>query len=204
MEYLGYIISQAGVKVNPEKLKPLEDLPIPKNSTEVKRFIGMCSWYREYVPQFATIVEPLNECMRKSVRFRWDEKQQSAFDKIKMCIVNAAALSFPNFDKEFILRTDSSDVGLGAVLAQEDDEGNERPIAFASRTLSKTERSYHTTEKECLAIVRSLQKFEAYLDGQPFQLQTDNKALIWLDRMKDAGPCVYKISSLLFPIALVH
>ena len=187
MEYLGSIISPTGVKVNPAKLEPLQNFPPPRTAKEVKRFLGMCGWYRQYVPNYATIVEPLNLCLRRNQKFSWTHEQQNSFELVRKCIVEATALAFPDFERQFILRTDASDVGLGAVLAQENAEGNELPIAFASRTLSKTERAYHATEKECLCIVWALKKFEMYLDGHKFSLQTDNRALLWLDRMKDVN-----------------
>jgi len=187
MEYLGYIISSRGVEVNQEKLRPMKEFPTPKTQRDVKQFLGLCGWYRQYIENFSTLVEPLNRILKKSMKFSWGVEQQNAFCRIKDCICNATALALPDFDKQFILRTDASDVGLGAVLAQKDEDGNERPIAFASRTLSTTERHYHATEKECLGIIWALKKFEAYLDGQPFQLQTDNRALLWLDKMKDVN-----------------
>ena len=187
MEYLGYVITSNGISINQEKLAPITDYPTPRTAKDVKRFVGLCGWYRQYIENFATVMEPLNRCLRKDIKFCWSHEQQIAFDRIKQCIVNATALALPNFDKQFILRTDSSDLGLGAVLAQEDEENNERPIAFASRTLTRTEQSYHATEKECLSIVWSLKKFESYLDGQSFILQTDNQALLWLDKMKDVN-----------------
>lgn len=187
VEYLGYLITSDGVRINPEKISPIMDYPVPRTTKDVKRFLGLCGWYRQYVPHFATLIEPLNDCLRKGKKFIWDYEQQQAFNTIKQLIADATALSLPDFEKKFILRTDSSDVGLGAVLAQIDKNDVEQPIAFASRTLSKAERSYHATEKECLGIVWALKKFTPYLDGQEFELQTDNRALTWLDRMKDVN-----------------
>jgi len=187
LKYLGYVITNEGITVDQEKLDPIRKFPAPRKPKDVKRFLGLCGWYRQYIPNFATIVEPLNKCLRKDAGFQWSQEQVNSFDTIKNCIINATALSIPDFSKEFILRTDSSDVGLGAVLAQIGDDGKEVPIAFASRSLSNTERHYHATEKECLAITWSLKKFEAYLDGLPFTLETDNRALVWLNKMKDTN-----------------
>jgi len=160
--YLGYIISPAGVEVNPAKLELLQNFPPPKTAKELKRFLGMCGRYRQNVPNQATIVKQLNMSLQRNQKFSWTHEQQNSFELVRKCKVEATALAFPDLEKQFILRTDASDVGNA--------EGNELPIAFASRTLSKTERAYHATEKKCLFMVWALKKFEDYLDGQKFSL----------------------------------
>jgi len=187
IKYLGFIITPEGVSTDPEKVAPIANYPIPKNPKEIKRFLGLCGWYRHYVEHFATVAEPLNGLLQKGRKFHWGNLQQEAFCRLKSAIANSITLAFPDFNRPFILRTDASDVGLGAVLCQKAFDGLETPIAFASRSLTQAEKAYHATEKECLGIVWALKKFVHYLDGQQFVLQTDNRALTWLDSMKDAN-----------------
>jgi hypothetical protein len=185
MKYLGFLITPQGISTDPEKLVAVKEFPIPNNPKKVKSFVSLCSWYRHFIPNFSEIAEPLNLFLRSENDFNWGPSQSQSFEKLKHIICNSVTLAFPDFKKPFILRTDASDYGLGAVLAQTSHDGHERPIAFASRSLSKCERNYHATEKECLAIVWALKKFEHYLDGQEFILETDNRALVWLDKMRD-------------------
>jgi len=187
IKYLGFVITANGVSTDREKVAPIIDYPRPKSCKDVKRFLGLCGWYRHFIQNYADIISPLNILLRKSVKFKWLQVHEEAYNKLKSVITNATVLAYPDFTKTFTLRTDSSDAGLGAVLSQTGLDGNERPIAFASRVLTKTEASYHATEKECLAIVWALKKFECYLDGQEFILETDNRALTWLHSMKDAS-----------------
>jgi hypothetical protein len=185
LKYLGFIISPAGVSTDPEKVIAVREFPIPKCPKGVKSFVSLCGWYRHFIPNFSEIAEPLNCLMRKDISFSWGHLESNAFETVKNFICDAVKLAFPDFNKSFILRTDASNHGLGAVLAQASHDGHERPIAFASRSLSKCERNYHATERECLGIVWALKKFEHYLEGQEFILATDSRALVWLDKMRD-------------------
>jgi hypothetical protein len=116
----------------------------------------------------------------------WTPEAQKAFQKIKDALVSAPVLSSPNFSKLFVIQTDASDTGLGAVLMQELD-GDERVIAYASRSLTKAERNYSVTERECLAVLFALEKFRPYVVNTHFTIVTDHYSLLWLNRMKDPG-----------------
>jgi len=185
VKYLGFIITPDGISTDPEKISAVSQYPIPKTPKNIKQFLGLCGWYRHFIPNLSEIAEPLNKLLKKSSKFEWTESQHQAFTKLKDTIINAAVLAYPDFSKRFILRTDSSSYGLGCVLAQKSLDGIERPIAFASRSLSKCELNYDACEKECLGIVWALKKFEHYLDGIEFDLETDNRALVWLSGMKN-------------------
>ncbi|CAL8085376.1 unnamed protein product [Orchesella dallaii] len=187
VKYLGFLITPDGVATDPEKTTAISHYPHLKNWKDVKKFLGAVGWYRHYVPNFADKAEPLSRLLRNDVPFVWNEEQVNSFELLKNEICNAVVLNFPDFTRQFIVRTDASDLGLGAVLANIDADGFERPIAFASRTLTKTERAYHSNEKECLCIIWALKKWEAYLDGIEFILETDNRALVWLNSMKDVN-----------------
>jgi hypothetical protein len=186
IKYLGFVVSPEGVQIDRDKLAPLLDYPVPKSVKDTRRFLGLCGWYRTFIENFSDIAEPLNRLLKKSLAFSWKEAQQSAFQKLKQAIVDSAVLAFPNFNEKFIVRTDASDYGISGVLAQKVN-GLERPIAFASRSVTKAEQSYSTPEKECCAILFALKKFEQYLEGQEFFLETDNQALVWLHSMRDVN-----------------
>ncbi|XP_025269887.1 uncharacterized protein LOC105256474 [Camponotus floridanus] len=175
---------QEGLKVDPDKTAPIVEYPPPKNIKQLRRFIGMASLYRRFIPQCATRLEPLTRFLRKNFSWEWGDEQKSAFESIKSCITSPPTLSCPNFELPFTLQTDASSVGLGAVLTQES-EGVEHVIAFASRALSEAEKEYSTTEQECLAVVWSIKKFRPYLEGYNFKVITDHSSLRWLHNLKN-------------------
>lgn len=188
LSYLGFIIDKEGLRTNPDKVTAMLNYPVPRTATEIKRFIGLCSWYRRFIPHFSTITAPITELIkgrRKSQKIQWSDAAERSFQSIKQALVAAPVLAAPDFDQPFIIQSDASDVGVGAVLVQEDSAGNEIPIAFASRTLSAAERKYSVTEKECLAVLFAVEKFRPYVEGVQFRVVTDHHSLLWLNRLKD-------------------
>ena len=123
IKYLGFVITPDGVQTDPEKLDPIRLYAVPKTPKEVKRFLGMCGWYRHFISHFSQIAEPLNGLLRHDCKFHWSDTHQTAFESLKAHILKASALRFPDFSKPFTLRTDSSDVGLGAVISQTNVDG---------------------------------------------------------------------------------
>lgn len=187
LKYLGFIVDQQGLRTNPEKVESMANYPVPKTSTEIKRFVGMCSWYRRFVPHFSSLIAPLNRLLkgkRKRQKVEWDEDADLSFRKLKEALVSAPVLASPNFSEPFTIHTDASDTGLGGLLTQTI-EDQEKVIAYASRSLSKTERNYSVTERECLAVVFALEKFRPYVEGVHFTVITDHYSLLWLKKMKD-------------------
>ncbi|XP_037930020.1 uncharacterized protein LOC119664634, partial [Teleopsis dalmanni] len=152
IKYLGHLVTPQGIHTDPEKIAAIKDLPPPCNLKELRRCIGVASWYRRFVPQFSSTIQPLTLLLKKGKRWQWTEVQQAAFDELKEKLTSAPVLACPNFIEQFILQTDASDFGLGAILTQTI-SGEEKVIAYASRTLNPAEKNYTTTEKECLAIV---------------------------------------------------
>ncbi|GFX76764.1 retrovirus-related Pol polyprotein from transposon 17.6, partial [Trichonephila clavipes] len=144
----------------------------PKNSKEVSKFLGMAGWYQKFIPKYADICEPLYRLKKKRVKFYWSTETQDSFDKIKRALTEAPVLQLPKFTEQFNLFTDASGVGIGAMLNQ-----NHRPIAFASRTLTKAERNYTVTERESLAVIWALNKFKTYFGSLPVKVITDHAAL---------------------------
>ena len=137
-----------------------------------------------YIPQYAV---PLTDLTRKSQpnEIQWTAECAIAFQKLKEALISSPILRSPDFSRRFILQTDASDRGVGAILSQLDDKGQDRPVAYFSRKLLPREEKYSTIEKECLAIKLSIQVFNTYLMGRTFTIQTDHRSLEWLDRIKD-------------------
>ena len=163
LKFLGHIISRKGIRTDPEKIEKMVNIGPPKNLKELRSRLGLFSFYRQYIKGFSSITKPMYELTQmengKYVPFVWNEKRQKAFDEIKKRMTMAPIVAHPNFEKPFILYTDASGEGIGAVLHQKDDQGKERIIACASRALNQHEKNYPITEKECLAIVWGIEKF---------------------------------------------
>ena len=140
-------------------------------------FLGLASYYRRFVSGFSTIANPLFTLTKKDVKFVWSTQCDEAFQKLKDKLVGSPVLAFPQFDRGFILDTDASGVGLGAVLAQKQDNGTVRPIAYASRTLQSHVKNYGVTEMEALGVVWAVRHFRHYLYGHHCDVFTDHEAL---------------------------
>ena len=185
--YLGYIVGGGQVRVEQEKVMAVQNYPRPTSKKEVRSFLGLTGYYRKFIPQYASIAAPLTDLTRKASpnRVHWTSACEIAFSKLKELLCAAPVLRSPDFQKEFILQTDASDRGVGAVLSQVDDEGKDHPVGFFSRKLLPREERYSTVEKECLAVKLGVESFRVYLLGRPFVVETDHRALEWLDRVKE-------------------
>ena len=184
--YLGHIISDQGVKPNPDKIKAVQEFPVPRNAKDIKSFLGLASYYRRFIPDFSKHAKPLTNLLKKDVPFNWTNAQQLGFEQLKEKLVTAPILIYPDFSKPFVLTCDASNYAISAILSQ-GEIGKDRPIAYASRTLNKAECNYSVTEKECLAIVFGTKTFRPYLFGHRFKIVTDHKPLNWLFNCKDPG-----------------
>jgi len=153
------------------------------NAGELRQFLGIATYYRRFVKQFARIAAPLHRLTTKGNAWSWTPECEAAFQTLKHCLSQAPILSFPQFDHQFIVDADASGRGLGAVLSQVVD-GKEQVVAYASRVLTKAERQYAATRREMLALVWSLSHFRPYLYGRPFVVRTDHRALQWLHSFK--------------------
>ena len=189
--YLGHIIKQEGIKPNPQKIEAIEKISPPVNIPELRRYLGLTSYYRKFIPSYSRIAKPLNMLLRKGEAYKWTSECQKAFEILKKKLMEAPILRFPDFKKEFLLYTDASKECLGAILSQQDEEGREYVIAYASRTTSKPEKKYSTTELECLAMVWSMSYFRVYLHGHKFRVITDH---VPLKGMKDSPTSNNRIS----------
>ncbi len=183
--YLGHIVSREGIATDPEKTSKVADWPQPTTSREVQQFLGLASYYRRFIKGFAVIAKPLHRLTERNVPFKWTAESQAAFEELRQKLVTAPVLGVPDFSREFIIDTDASDVGIGAVLSQAQDDGTEKVISYASRVLSKPERRYCVTRKELLAVVTFVRHFRPYLLGRHFKLRTDHGSLTWLWNFKN-------------------
>ena len=200
IKYLGHVISPEGISTDEDKISAVKDWPIPNTKEELKRFLGFASFYRRFIHSFAQISEPLQYLLRgekkkksgKSKKvpsssstlpaFVWGDEQQQSFDQLISALTSAPILAYADFSKPFILHTDAaSSAGLGAVLYQKDNEDRLRVIAYASRTLSSSERRYPVHKLEFLAMKWAVtEKFADYLRGATFTVQTDNNPLTYV------------------------
>ena len=182
--FLGHVISEAGVHTDPNKTECIENWPTPKNTREVRAFLGLCSYYRRFVYNFAEIAKPLFKLTEKNQPFKWTDDCTRVFQMLKEKLVEAPILTHPDFAKSFILDVDASDQSIGAVLSQMTENG-ESVIAYASRTLTKSERRYCVTRKEMLALVNFVKYYKHYLYGKKFTVRTDHGSLRWLMQFKN-------------------
>ena len=183
--YLGHVVSREGIATDPEKIRKVETWPVPTSAWEVQRFLGFANYYRKFIRSFATIARPLHCLTERTAKFQWSPECQLAFEDLRSKLATTPVLAHPDFSKPFILDTDASDTGIGAVLSQLDDEDNEWVVAYASRALSKAEWQYCATRKELLAVVAFTHHFRPYLLGRTFTVRTDHGSLTWLRNFKE-------------------
>lgn len=182
--FLGHFVGRGGVRTDPEKVPAVVKWPVPASVADVRSFLGLCTYYRRFVQGFATIAAPLTQLTKKNTRFVWNETCQEAFDGLKAAMVGAPVQPFPDSSLPYLLDTDASAEGIGAVLSQVKD-GKEHVVAYFSAKFSRPEKNYCVTRKELLAVVRSLAHFHPYLYGAEFTIRTDHAALRWLKTLKD-------------------
>jgi hypothetical protein len=185
IRYLGYIVGEHGLSPDPHKVAAIKEFPTPTSVKQIRRLLGMAGWYRRFIPNFATVTEPLTNLTRKNSRFTWNESAQQAFNTLRNLLTSAPVLRNPDYTQPFIIRCDASSVGIGGVLMQKSRDGHEHPIAYMSQKLNTAQRNYTVTELECLAAVVSIKKFRPYIEGYDFTVITDHASLQWLMANKD-------------------
>jgi hypothetical protein len=183
VSYLGHVVSNKGIHTDPTKIEAVKEWPVPNNLKEVRSFVGLCSYYRRFIKNFSKIARPLHKLTEVNQVFTWSQECMDSFCSLQHSLISAPILAYPNPVSRYILDTDASDFGIGAVLSQVQD-GQERVIAYASKSLSRSERRYCVTRKELLAIVKFVKHFKHYLYGQRFLVRTDHGALRWLFNFK--------------------
>ncbi|XP_078232769.1 uncharacterized protein LOC144583210 [Pogona vitticeps] len=186
IKYLGHMVGGGVIKPLEAKIEAVRDWPRPNTKKKVKSFLGLVGYYRKFIPRFSEMAAPLTDLTRKKAddSIPWTSDCEAAFQRLKEALINYPVLRAPDFDREFIIYTDASNSGVGAVLCQEDENGDQHPVSYLSRKLQKGERHLATVEKECLAIVYAIQKAKPYIWGRHFVLCTDHSPLQWLKTMK--------------------
>ena len=196
--YCGYMISRKGVRPMAQNVEAVKGAPAPTNVSELRAFLGMLQYYHSYIPQLATVTEALHRLLRKEVKWDWSLGCQEAFTKVKLMLCEAPVLTHFDLALPIVVHCDASKYGVGAVISHVMRGGEERPVAFASRTLNAAERNYATIEKEGLALVFAVKKFHQFLFGNRFTLVTDHKPLLGLFSEnhpippRAAGLCCYR------------
>ena len=180
-EFLGHTINSTGRRPDEAKMQAVSQFPVPKNSHDVQKFLGLAGYYRDHIQSFASRSFHLRLLIRKNMVFSWGKKEQSEFEDLKQALCSdAVMLHHPDWSKPFLIQTDASAKGLGAVLAQIDPNGKERPVRYASRTLLPLESKWTTREQELIAVIWACETFHRYIWGQHFTIQTDHANLKWL------------------------
>jgi hypothetical protein len=182
--FLGHVVSHEGTKLDPDKIDAVVHFPVPKTITDVRSFLGLTGYYRNYVQGYARLAAPLFELTKKEVAFVWDLGCQSAFEALKGALVAAPVLIRPDFDKQFYLDVDWSPKGVGAILSQREGR-KERVVAYASKGLMSAQKKFHPMEGECYALIWGVMHFRQYLHRTHFILRTDHKPLEWLATVSD-------------------
>lgn len=167
VKYLGHVVSADGIKCDPEKINSVKNWPVPESVSDVRSFLGIASYYRKFIDKFSTIAFPLTQLTRKDKRFIWADECQESFMTLKNALISTKVLAYPTRTDKFIIDTDASNFGMGAVLSQVQN-GEERVIAYGSKTFSRSQRGYCTTYRELLAVVTFVKQFRYYLSGRHF------------------------------------
>jgi hypothetical protein len=183
ISFLGYELGKGCLKPLSSTVDKIMRAPRPTTKTQLRSFLGLIGYYRSFVPNFALLALPLTDLTKKGLPnvLEWTDAQERAFNSLRQYLVNPPILRLPDYKKQFILQTDAASEGIGAILLQEE-EGCRYPVAFASRKLLPRECNYATIEKECLAVVWGVQKFQTYLYGSQFILETDHQPLQYLQQ----------------------
>ena len=178
VSFLGHVVSEKGIHMDPEKIKAILEWPAPTNVTEIRSFLGLAGFYRKFIQGFSAICAPITELLKNEQAFVWGKEQQHSFDRLKQAVTSAPVLIFPDPKLPYIVTTDSSGFAVGATLSQ--DHGNgPQPIAFLSKKMLPAEKNYPVHEQELLAIVVGLREYRHYLHGSKFTVivLTDHHSL---------------------------
>ena len=187
IHYLGHIVSNKGIETDPKKIEAIVNWPGPRTVHEVRKFLGFTNYYRKFVYKYAQIARPLNKLIsgknakKKHKKVEWGNEQEQAFQQLKEVCTKTPVLAYADYKKPFRLNTDTSKLGLGSVLYQRQEDDTFRVIAYASRSLSKTEKNYSAHKLEFLALKWAVsERFHEYLYGGEFEVYTDNNPLTYV------------------------
>ncbi|KAJ9526254.1 hypothetical protein QJQ45_009726 [Haematococcus lacustris] len=174
MDFLGHIISAAGIHPDPAKISAMVQWPVPRNLNDLRSFLGSANYYRRLIHHHAHLILPLTNLLKAETPWSWGPEQQEAFERVKAALASNPVVRPPDFSRPFTVKTDASLYAIGAVLSQRDDNGAEYVVAYESRKLQPAEINYPTHDRELLAVVHALTLWRHYLLGRPFTIETDN------------------------------
>ena len=177
VEYLGHRIDAQGIHTLPSKLEAIQKAPHPENVTQLRSFLGLLN-YGKFIENLSTLIHPLNELPKVETPWNWSPECATAFQEPKQAISWATVLAHYDPTLPIVLAGDASAYGIRAIISHIYSDGSEHPIAFASRTLTKSEGNYAQLEKEALSLIFGIKKFHQYLYGRPFTLLTNHKPLL--------------------------
>ena len=177
LKLLGHIVTPAGIRTDPDKVSAIRDMAPPHDVKGVRSFLGMTGYYRQYIPDYARVAQPLVQLTKKHSHFTWTADQQHAWESLRDLLVSTQVMAYPQVGRPYKLYTDACDYAVGAILVQEDEHGVERPIQYISKQLSGAQLKWATIEKEAFAVVHALTKLRPYLYDASFTIHTDHKPL---------------------------
>ena len=186
VQFLGRTVSRDGVAITNDHVECIMKWPRPKDHHEAEKFLGFVNYHRDFLPGLAELLNPLYTLTKRGTTFAWTDSCEEAFQQLKQMLSSTPVLAYPNNDDPYILDTDASDFAVAAALYQVQ-QGQERPISFASFALTPAQKKYCTTRKELLAVVVFTRRFRHYLLGRHFKVRTDHGSLTWLCKFKN--PC---------------
>ena len=178
VDYLGYKLDAVGLHTQPENVRPILYAPAPTNVAQLQSFLGMINYYSRFITNCSTVNAPLYRPLRNDVPWAWTDNEARAFETAKRAIGSVEVFVHYDPKRPLTVNCDASQYGIGAVLAHKSDDGTDQPIAFASRSLSSTDKNYSKLDKEALAMVFGVCKFHQYLYGRDFEIYTDHKPLV--------------------------
>ena len=177
VEYLGHRISAEGIQPTQEKVRAIAEAPAPNNISQLRSFLGVMNYYAKFLPNLSTALAPLYRLFQKKAKWTWDADQKEVFSVAKTRLTSSCVLVHYDPEKELVLSCDASPYGLGAVLSHRLEDGTEKSMAFACRSLAPAEKNYAQLDKEALATIFGVKKFNHYLLGRPFTILSDHKPL---------------------------
>ena len=202
--YLGRVVGQGKVRPIRAKVLAIDKFPPPVTKKELMRFLGMIGYYRNFCCNFSSVVAPLTNLLKGSVKFSWTLDCQQAFENAKALLTSAPVLSAPKLEEPFQLQVDASQVGAGAVLLQKDEDGVDRPVCYFSRKFNSHQLNYSTIEKEALALIWALQHFDVYVGGgvHPVVVFSDHNPLSFLSSLQNTNQRLMRWALFLQPYNL--
>ena len=204
LSYLGHMVGGGCVAPLTSKVDDILQMPEPQTKKQVQRFLGMTGYYRNFCPNYAQVAAPLTALTSSKTTFSWTKECQRAYEQLKKLLMAAPVLHVPDFSRPFMLHVDASDVGVGGVLLQSADDGVAHPVSYFSKKLKPYQKHYSTIEKEALALLSAIEKFEIYLDGaKTFTVYSDHNPLQFVMRMKNKNPRLTRWALALQPYNII-